>query len=137
MVQWPPQAAGSRPADPYVQRHPVPETPAPVSANIVAVGDSDFETEVLAGDLPVLVDFWAEWCGPCKAFAPVLDELAGAYGGRLKVAKLDVDKNPQTPPKYGIRGIPTLLLFKDGELVGQQVGALSKPQLTAFLEEHL
>ena len=130
--------AGRRaPARPHATRHPVSETHAPVSANIVAVGDSDFETEVLAGELPVLVDFWAEWCGPCKAFAPVLAELADAYGDRLKVAKLDVDQNPQTPPKYGIRGIPTLLLFKDGELVGQQVGALSKPQLTAFLEEHL
>ena len=130
-------AGRQAPARPHAPRHPVPETHAPVSANIVAVGDSDFEAEVLAGDLPVLVDFWAEWCGPCKAFAPVLAELADAYGDRLKVAKLDVDQNPQTPPKYGIRGIPTLLLFKDGELVGQQVGALSKPQLTAFLEEHL
>ena len=108
-----------------------------LSTNILAVTDSNFDTEVLAGDLPVLVDFWAEWCGPCKAVAPVLEELAGEYSGRLKVTKLDVDQNSKTPPKYSIRGIPTLIIFKNGEAADQRVGALSKPQLTAFIEENL
>lgn len=108
-----------------------------LSTHITAVGDENFGSEVLSGDDPVLVDFWAEWCGPCKMVAPILDELAEQYQGRLKMAKLNVDENTQTPPKYGIRGIPTLILFKNGEIAGQRVGALSKSQLTAFIEEHL
>lgn len=108
-----------------------------MSVHTAAVGDSDFGSEVLSGDEPVLVDFWAEWCGPCRMVAPILEELAEQYQGRLKVAKLNVDENPQTPPKYGIRGIPTLIIFKNGEVAGQRVGALSKSQLTAFIEEHL
>lgn len=108
-----------------------------LSANITAVGDENFGSEVLSGDEPVLVDFWAEWCGPCRMVAPIIDELAELYKDRLKVAKLNVDENPKTPPKYGIRGIPTLILFKNGEVAGQRVGALSKSQLTAFIEEHL
>ena len=85
----------------------------------------------------MLVDYWAEWCGPCKMIAPVLDEVADSYAGKLKVAKLNIDENPETPPKFGVRGIPTLMLFKDGEVAATKVGALSKAQLTAFLDEHL
>ncbi|HHB12584.1 MAG TPA: thioredoxin TrxA [Chromatiales bacterium] len=108
-----------------------------MSEKIVHVSDDSFEQEVLKSDKPVLVDFWAEWCGPCKMIAPILDEIAEEYDGRLKVAKLDIDDNPQTPPKYGIRGIPTLMLFKNGEVEATKVGALSKSQLTAFLDQNI
>jgi len=108
-----------------------------MSGQIVNVNDDNFETEVLKSDVPVLVDFWAEWCGPCKMIAPILDEIATEYAGKLKVAKVNIDENPGTPPKYGVRGIPTLMLFKNGEVEATQVGALSKSQLTAFLDSNL
>ncbi|MBN9430444.1 MAG: thioredoxin TrxA [Burkholderiales bacterium] len=101
------------------------------------VSDSAFEQEVLKSDAPVLVDYWAEWCGPCKMIAPILDEVSRDYAGKLSVVKLNVDENPGTPAKYGIRGIPTLMLFKNGALVATKVGALSKSQLTLFLDSHL
>ena len=101
------------------------------------VSDSTFEKDVLQSQNPVLVDFWAEWCGPCKMFAPVLDEVAKAYEGKLTVAKLDIDANPATPGKFGIRGIPTVILYKGGQVHAQKVGALSKSQLTAFLDSNL
>jgi thioredoxin 1 len=104
-----------------------------VSDKIVAVSDDNFEEEVLKSSAPVLVDYWAEWCGPCKMIAPVLDEIADEYEGKLKIAKLNIDDNPNTPPRYGIRGIPTLMLFKDGEVEATKVGAVSKSQLTALL----
>jgi thioredoxin 1 len=108
-----------------------------VSANIVYVSDQSFEKEVLKADGPVLVDFWAEWCGPCKMIAPILDEIAEEYAGKVKVTKLNIDENPATPPKYGIRGIPTLMLFKDGSVEATKVGAVSKSQLTAFLDSNI
>jgi len=108
-----------------------------VSDKIVHVSDDDFEEQVLKSDTPVLVDYWAEWCGPCKMIAPVLDEIAEEYAGKLKIAKLNIDDNPQTPPKYGIRGIPTLMLFKNGSVEATKVGAVSKSQLTAFLDQNL
>jgi thioredoxin 1 len=108
-----------------------------VSEKIVHVSDDDFENEVLQSSAPVLVDYWAEWCGPCKMIAPVLDEIAAEYDGRVKVAKLNIDDNPNTPPRYGIRGIPTLMLFKDGEVEATKVGAVSKSQLTAFIDSNL
>jgi thioredoxin 1 len=108
-----------------------------VSENIHHISDASFEADVLKSDRPVLVDYWAEWCGPCKMIAPILDEIAEEYDGRLKVAKLNIDENPATPPRYGIRGIPTLMLFKSGDVEATKVGALSKSQLTAFLDQHL
>jgi len=108
-----------------------------VSDNIQEVSDQTFESEVLQSGTPVLVDYWAEWCGPCKAIHPILEEIAGEYSGRVKIAKLNIDENPDTPPKYGIRGIPTLMLFKDGNVEATKVGALSKSQLTAFIDSNV
>ena len=108
-----------------------------MSNNIVYVTDQSFEEEVLKIDGPVLVDFWAEWCGPCKMIAPILDEIADEYAGKVRVTKLNIDENPGTPPKYGIRGIPTLMLFKDGNVEATKVGAVSKSQLTAFLDSNI
>lgn len=105
-----------------------------MSENLVHVTDDSFEAEVLKASGPVLVDFWATWCGPCKMIAPVLDELAGEYAGKLKIAKLDVDANPGTAPKYNIKGIPTLIIFKNGQVAGTKVGALSRSQLAAFID---
>ena len=107
------------------------------SETIKHVTDDTFDADVLKSDKPVLVDFWAEWCGPCKMIAPILDEGSKDYDGRLQVAKMNVDENSQVPAKFGIRGIPTLMLFKGGELAATKVGALSKAQLTAFLDGHL
>lgn len=104
---------------------------------IVHVTDSTFESEVLKSDVPVLVDYWAEWCGPCKVIAPVLEEIAGEYSEKMKICKIDIDANEDTPPKYGIRGIPTLMLFKNGSVEATKVGALSKSQLTAFLDSNI
>ena len=104
---------------------------------IVHISDESFEEEVLQSERPVLIDYWAEWCGPCKTIAPVLDEIATEYSDRLKVVKLNIDDNPQTPPKYGIRGIPTLMVFKNGQVEATKVGAVSKAQLTAFLDDSL
>jgi thioredoxin 1 len=101
------------------------------------VTDDTFETDVINSSDPVLVDYWAEWCGPCKMIAPILEEIASEYNGKVRIAKLNIDDNPQTPPKYGIRGIPTLMLFKNGEVEATKVGALSKSQLTAFLDSNI
>ena len=108
-----------------------------MSQHIVHTSDASFETDVLNADVPVLVDFWAEWCGPCKMIAPILDEIATEYAGQLKVCKVDVDANPEIPPKFGIRGIPTLILFKGGSAEATKVGALSKSQLVEFIKEVL
>ncbi len=108
-----------------------------MSSDIVYVTDDSFENDVLKSDIPVLVDYWAEWCGPCKMIAPILEDIVGDYAGKLKVAKLNIDENSATPPKFGIRGIPTLMIFKDGEVEATKVGALSKSQLTAFIDSNL
>jgi len=107
------------------------------SPHIVHTTDATFAQDVLKSDKPVLLDFWAEWCGPCKMIAPILDEIASEYQDRIKIAKLNIDENPQTPPKFGIRGIPTLILFKNGTVEAQKVGAVSKSQLLAFLDSNL
>ena len=108
-----------------------------MSENVTNVTDGDFDSQVLQSDLPVLVDYWAEWCGPCKMIAPVLEEISTEYAGKLKVCKLNIDENKDTPPRYGIRGIPTLMLFKGGEVEATKVGALTKSQLAAFLDSNL
>ena len=108
-----------------------------MSDQIVYVSDATFDNDVLKADGPVLVDFWADWCGPCKMIAPILDDISKDYAGKLKIAKLNIDENPATPPKYGIRGIPTLMLFKNGNVEATKVGAVSKSQLTAFIDSNL
>ena len=108
-----------------------------MSELIAEVSDASFADDVLKSSIPVLVDYWADWCGPCKAIAPILEQIAQEYEGKLKVAKLNIDANPQTPTQYGIRGIPTLMLFKNGEMEAVKVGAVSKSQLSAFIDSHL
>ena len=104
---------------------------------ITNVSDASFEADVINADCPVLVDYWAEWCGPCKMISPILDEIATEYAGKLKVAKVNIDDNQETPAKYGIRGIPTLMVFKNGNIEATKVGALSKSQLAAFIDSNL
>ena len=105
-----------------------------MSDNIINTTDSSFEQDVLHSETPVLVDYWAEWCGPCKMIGPILEQVADEYAGKITIAKLNIDENPNTPPKYGIRGIPTLMVFKKGEVEATKVGALSKSQLTDFID---
>lgn len=106
-------------------------------SNIQAISDDTFENEVVESKVPVLVDFWAQWCAPCKAIAPILDELSEKYQGKVKIVKLDVDQNPATPPKFGVRGIPTLILFMDGQVKATQVGLSSKADLMNFIDDHV
>ena len=107
------------------------------SPNILTLSNSNFDQEVLKSSTPVVVDFWAEWCGPCKMIAPILDEIADTYKDKIRIAKLNIDENPHTPPKFNIRGIPTLILFKNGTVEAQKVGAVTKSQLAAFLDSNL
>jgi thioredoxin 1 len=108
-----------------------------MSEHVHYISDDSFEQEVLQAGVPVLVDFWADWCGPCKMISPILDEVAKEYSGKLKVCKLNIDENQATPPKFGIRGIPTLMIFKNGNVEATKVGALSKSQLTAFVDSNI
>ena len=105
-----------------------------MSGSIIYVSDASFEEDVLKSDKPVIVDYWAEWCGPCKMIAPILDEIAEEYKDRITIAKMNVDENQETPQKYAVRGIPTLIIYKDGDVAGTKVGALSKSQLSAFID---
>ena len=105
-----------------------------MSNNIINVTDSSFEQEVLSSEIPVLLDYWAEWCGPCKMIAPILNDIADEYSGKIKVAKINIDENPGTPAKFGVRGIPTLMIFKSGSIEATKVGAMSKSQLSAFID---
>lgn len=108
-----------------------------MNEKIVILTDDNFQDEVLGSEIPVLVDYWAEWCGPCKMIAPILDEIVNDYDGKVKIAKLNIDENPGTPPQYGIRGIPTLMIFKGGSVQATKVGALAKSQLIAFLDTNI
>ncbi|MBA2410122.1 MAG: thioredoxin TrxA [Gammaproteobacteria bacterium] len=108
-----------------------------MSEKITHITDDSFDAEVLSADTPVLVDYWAEWCGPCKMIAPILDQIASDYDGKLKVTKLNIDDNPAVPRRYGIRGIPTLMIFKGGDVQATKVGAVSKSQLTAFIDNSI
>jgi thioredoxin 1 len=114
--------------------NPSPDQGNPMSDSIINVTDSTFEETVLNSEMPVIVDYWAEWCGPCKMIAPILDEVANEYKGKLTVAKINIDENQATPQKYAVRGIPTLMIFKNGEVAGTKVGAVSKSQLSAFID---
>jgi len=107
-----------------------------MNEHITAITDDNFDDEVLNSDTPVLVDYWAEWCGPCKAISPILDELAPEYAGKVKIVKMDMDSNPNTPPKYGIRQIPTLMIFKNGTVEATKLGAMSKSQLADFIDQN-
>lgn len=106
-------------------------------SRIIHVSDDSFESDVIKSDIPVLVDYWADWCGPCKMIAPILEEIANEYAGKVKITKINIDENPSSPRKYGVRGIPTLILFKGGEVEATKVGAMSKSQMAAFLDSNL
>jgi len=136
--QQPHSRRSTAPAPPFKSSsHPSDNVEFIVSDNIIHVSDAEFEEKVLKSGEPVLVDFWAEWCGPCKMIAPILDEIAKDYSGKLTVAKINIDDNPATPQRYGVRGIPTLILYKNGEVEATKVGALAKSQLAAFIDANI